>query len=357
MRLGAADAIAPERLNTMVEALSRLEPATLQGNPKLQEALSKVLDAVRGTPRFVELVRRFAVAGREADLLELASRFPGEEHGVEAIRLVLGTAPGPNLQPLLRGPDKARALGLAQALAQSNHPKAAGWLSGLVTDLRVDALVRKEAVRGLSRTREGAMQLLAWERASQLPADVRFVASVEMNGARWPEVKAEAARRLPLPVGPKDRPLPPVAELLRMPGDALRGEAVYFREAVGCAKCHQVNGRGTDFGPALSEIGSKLGREGLLESILDPSAGISFGFESWEVQTKDGSEWTGLLVSDAAEELAIKAVGGVVTRIRKSEVQLRRQSKLSAMPAGLAQTLSTQELADLLEYLARLRKR
>ena len=43
---------------------------------------------------------------------------------------------------------------------------------------------------------------------------------------------------------------------------------------MGCSKCHQINGTGTDFGPNLSEIGAKLAKKALYETILDPSAGI-----------------------------------------------------------------------------------
>ena len=352
-----SEPISPERLNTIIEALSRLEPAVVQGNPKLLEALGKVLDATRGTPRFVELVRRFSVAGREMDLIEVAAKYPAEESGVEAIRLVLGSAAVPDLRPLLRGADKAKAAALVKALANSNHPKAAALLVPLVTETKVDAAVRKEAVRGLARSQEGARQLLAWARADKLPADVRFTASAELNAARWPDVQAEAAKLLPLPAGANAQPLPPIAELLQRKGDSRNGEAVYFREVVGCAKCHQINGRGVEFGPALSEIGSKLGKEAMLEAILEPSAGISFGFEIWNVETKDGSEFTGMVVSDAVDELAIKAVGGVVTRLKKADVVKRTQSKLSGMPTGLAQSVTPQELVDLLEFLSTLKKK
>jgi putative heme-binding domain-containing protein len=125
---------------------------------------------------------------------------------------------------------------------------------------------------------------------------------------------------------------------------------------VGCIKCHQVNGEGIDFGPSLSEIGTKLGKDALYESILDPSAGISFGFEAWQIELKSGDEAFGLLVSDTADEIAVKSQGGIVTRYKKSEVTKREQQKLSIMPAGLPQAMSVADLVDLVEYLASLKK-
>ncbi|HVV73636.1 MAG TPA: hypothetical protein VHI52_19355, partial [Verrucomicrobiae bacterium] len=56
------------------------------------------------------------------------------------------------------------------------------------------------------------------------------------------------------------------------------------------------------------------------------------------------------------DELAVKAVGGVVTRYKKADIARRTQQKLSIMPAGLEKTMSTQDLVDLVEYLSSLKK-
>ena len=162
---------------------------------------------------------------------------------------------------------------------------------------------------------------------------------------------------LPLPFGLNAKPLPPVSVLAKRRGDVKRGEEVFFRAAVLCARCHQVNGKGIEVGPALSEIVDKLPRSELYESILDPSLGISFGYEAWTVVLKNGQEAFGVIVSDAAEELSIKQITGVVARFKKSEIRLRQQSSLSIMPAGLQAAMSEQDLVDLVEYLASLKKK
>ena len=104
-------------------------------------------------------------------------------------------------------------------------------------------------------------------------------------------------------------------------------------------------------------IKGELPKDALLESILDPSAGISFGFEAWSVETKAGEEFFGLIVSETGEDVSVKTVGGAVTKVKKVDLARRQQSKLSIMPAGLQQTMTTQELADLLEYLTTLKKK
>lgn len=118
-----------------------------------------------------------------------------------------------------------------------------------------------------------------------------------------------------------------------------------------------MNGKGIEVGPALSEIGTKLPKSELYEAIFDPNAGISFGYETWTVELKNGEQAFGLIVSDAADELALKAVTGVVMRYKKSEIKSRKQSSLSIMPAGLQVAMSEQDLVDLVEYLSSLKKR
>lgn len=352
-----AQPIEPAKLNTMIEALTRLGPEAVNANPKLAEALGKVLAATRGTPQFVQLVEQFKVAGQNAGLLEVAAKNPADEAGVTALRLVLASGDTTALSSALTGRDTNSAVKLVEALGNTGAKQLPALLMPLVPDTQRDAGLRKQSVRALARTQDGAAALLKLAREDKLPADLKFTATAELNVVRWPELKAEAAKLLPLPPGQGDKALPPVAELLAMKGDAKRGAEVFSRETVGCAKCHVVNGQGVDFGPALSEIGSKLPKDALLESILDPSAGISFGFEAWSVETKAGEEFFGLIVSETGEDVSVKTVGGAVTKVKKADLARRQQSKLSIMPAGLQQAMTTQELADLLEYLTTLKKK
>src|SRR5262249_23967474 len=149
---------------------------------------------------------------------------------------------------------------------------------------------------------------------------VKFTASSELNRARWPQIKAEAAKLLPLPQGRDAQPLPPLAELLKKKGDAGNGAKVFSSATAGCAQCHQVHKQGGEVGPNLSEIGSKLGRDALYEAILEPSAGISFGYEAWQIQLKSGDDAFGLIASETADELALKDSKGIVTRYKKADV-------------------------------------
>ncbi len=117
-------------------------------------------------------------------------------------------------------------------------------------------------------------------RSGRLAGDLRLIAGLELNSVRWENLKTEAAQLLPPPKSQNARPLPPIAELIKSRGDPQKGASIFRRDTVGCLKCRQINGEGVDFGPNLSEIGTKLAKEAIYESILDPSAGIAFGFRS-----------------------------------------------------------------------------
>jgi putative heme-binding domain-containing protein len=179
---------------------------------------------------------------------------------------------------------------------------------------------------------------------------------MELNHVRWPDLKALAAQVLPAPQGRNAQSLPPLPELLQMRGDVARGAQVFARPEAACITCHRINEKGADLGPALSEIGAKLGKDALYEAILDPSAGIAFGYEAWQIALKSGDEAFGIVVSDTADELLIKDAKAIPIHIKKSDILSRRQSKVSLMPAGLQQTMSTQDLVDLVEYLSSLKK-
>ena len=58
----------------------------------------------------------------------------------------------------------------------------------------------------------------------------RLAGPARLNAARWPEVKAAAAKILPLPQGQNAQSFPPLAELLKLKGDAAAGEKVFLRE-------------------------------------------------------------------------------------------------------------------------------
>ncbi len=343
----------PERFHIAVEALSRLHGTDIEKNPEFKRAVEKILSATHGTPRFVQLVKQLQLKNQDEGLLEVAENFPASEAGVEAIRLIFENGNYGLMEISLRGTNSMK---LVEALGNSGKKEALSLLIPLLTDSRRDLNLRKQAVRATAQTSDGANQLLTLAKEEKLPPDLKLIASAELNKARWENVKSEAEKILPLPQSHDSKPLPSLAELSKMKGDVANGEKVFFRTDTACGTCHQVRGRGGEIGPALSEIGTKLGKEALFESILEPSAGISVGYEANQVELKSGDEAYGLVVSETVDELVMKDLKGIVARYKKNEIEKRQQLKTSIMPAGLERTMSAQELVDLVEFLSTLRK-
>src|ERR1041384_2942089 len=77
------------RNSVALEALSRLEGIDLEANPGVKAAVLRVLERTRGTPDFVDIVKKFKLQGQGPGLLEVALENPSSESGVEAMRLVL----------------------------------------------------------------------------------------------------------------------------------------------------------------------------------------------------------------------------------------------------------------------------
>ncbi len=355
--LSAAEPLPPAKVNTLIEALGRLKPALVNSNAALKEKLNQVLDSVRGEARSVALIKKFQVKGREVDLLVVAVKHPNDPAGVEALGMVLAGDGKKAVAALLIGKDAKQAAAVARALGNSNNQKVIPLLVPLVTNAEVHVNVRKEAVKGLANFEAGAKQLLALAKAGKLPLSAKFTASLALSTVRWPAIKAEAAKVLPPLLGANATPLPPVAVLAKRKGNIGNGAKIFLREAVQCARCHKVGDAGIEVGPALTEIGDKLPKTELYASILDPSAGIAFGYEAWLVLMNDGNAAFGIIESETDDEISIKGPTGAVTKHVKANIKSRAQQPVSLMPPGLHLTLKEAELVDLVEYLASLKKR
>lgn len=341
---------------TQLEALTRLKDTPLASSAAGQQAVARLLEKTKGEPEFIALVRDFKVEGREADLSAFAAAQAGQPPAVDALRLLLGSPKGAAaLAPYFWGPPDA-VVALMGSLGDAGDSRLVPLVAPLAVSTNAPLVVRRAAARALARVSEGAAELVALERAGRLSQDLKFSVGNDLRAARWPGIRQAASELFPAPKSKNPEGLPPLPALLKVPADAVRGAAVFRRADIGCINCHQVNGEGVDFGPKLSEIGAKLGKDALSESILDPSAGIAFGYEAWNVALRNGDEIYGLIVSETDDEVTLKAPGGIVARRRKSDIVRREKQTLSAMPAGLQENMSVQDFADLLEYLAGLKK-
>ncbi len=335
-----------------IEALQRLKGNDLESNPALKGAVNKVLNQITNQSAFVELVRDFDLKERAPEVLDFVRRHPGDALCLDGLQFVLKYDSASVTRALEHDEDAPNLLVL---LGKTGRAEAVPSILAVVKDGKRSAASREAAVRALASTQEGAKQLLVLVGEKGLPEALAILAVHELQAVRWPVIREQA---LKMGASPVTAPpiLPPKGELLKIPGDPERGARIFRKPEVGCMACHQVNGEGVDFGPRLSEIGAKLGKDAIYDSIVDPSAGISFGFESWLFTLKDGDETLGLISSETENEVVVRLQGGQTTRLAKKDLLKREKQAQSIMPTGLQDNLGAQGFADLLEYLSTLKK-
>jgi putative heme-binding domain-containing protein len=161
----------------------------------------------------------------------------------------------------------------------------------------------------------------------------------------------------PAPAALGGKPLPPIAELVKMSGDVNRGRIIAERPESSCVVCHRIGEKGVDFAPALSEIGSKLAKEAIYDAIINPNSGLSMGFETTLLETRDGVTAVGIVRSETADEIVLAMPGGTSNKFARNQITRREKLTTSLMPSGLNQALTQADLTDLVEYLSSLGKK
>ena len=212
------------------------------------------------------------------------------------------------------------------------------------------AATRRALTNALVISGQGGRELLALVKKKELPDEIKGIAALGLARSADKRVREEAAKLLPVP---KAEGFPPIAELVQLKGDVKRGESAYSK--AGCVACHRVKGQHIDFGPNLSEIGKKLSKEAMYQSILFPNAAISHGFHGVILTQKNGASVAGYITSETDEAVTIRLPGGVSQKISTKDITGREDMQQSLMPPGLAASLKKEELADLVAYLLSLK--
>ncbi len=123
--------------------------------------------------------------------------------------------------------------------------------------------------------------------------------------------------------------------------------------AANCYNCHRVAGEGSSVGPDLTGVGRRFGVADILRSIVEPNHEISDQYRQMVFET-NGRVIVGRVSNMNRDEVMV-AMNMLdpksETRIRRDEIDEQYPSDTSIMPAGLLNTLSQDEILDLLAYL------
>ncbi|WP_347157929.1 PVC-type heme-binding CxxCH protein [Pontibacter chitinilyticus] len=343
----------PHKAEVSQLALNHISPATLESSPKAKAALTRTLAQLKGTQQFVDLVSRYKLKDQNEELLHLTLAYPDSSLGVESARLLLNTGGEGLLKKTIRSNNDAQTSAVLRALSRVGSNESMDLIQSVVMDKSGDMGVRKVAVKALGTGWGGEERLMNVVKEGKLPEELKPAASVTLAGAMRTGIRDEALKYLGGANATNGKPLPPISELAMRTGTPLKGKQVFLQT---CSVCHRVGNEGTNFGPALTQIGSKLTKDAIYVSILHPDAGISFGYEGYVVKLKDGSQVAGIIASETEDAIELVSPGGMKNRYEKSQIASKTEMEGSIMPSNLQQSMSEQDLVDLVEYLYALKK-
>jgi putative heme-binding domain-containing protein len=103
----------------------------------------------------------------------------------------------------------------------------------------------------------------------------------------------------------------------------------------------------------LTSISKRFQRKEILESILYPSQVISDQFATQTITTSDGRKITGMVSPVGDGSLIVLQSSGEKIKLTKDQVEESVRDKRSAMPEGLLNVLTLDEVGDLFAYLAK----
>lgn len=121
-----------------------------------------------------------------------------------------------------------------------------------------------------------------------------------------------------------------------------------------CVACHRFGNDGGSVGPELTAVSSKYSRRDILESLLEPSKVVSDQFQNTHIVKRDGDDVTGRITDENTERVVVlpnMLAPELTIEVPVTEIAKREPSKVSAMPSGLLNNLTKEEILDLLAYL------
>ncbi len=367
-RIGRPDGFAPAVRAKALDALTEAA-ITRKAKPNANlDALKGVLDDPK-----VDLAARVAGA-RLAGLWKVAEVVPSLRVLAEApatvgplrdAALVALAATKPDVaRPLIKAltdpskPYDVRVLAVA-ALAKLDGDEAAALAAGLLRDAPNGADVQPMMAALLAR-QDGAALLAAAVNKSRPSADAAKLglraiyalgrADAELVGALSRAAGLDAEVK-PLDQAAMDALIAEVAAQ----GDPARGETIFRRADLNCARCHALGQAGGGIGPDLSPIGGSSPVDYIINAILVPDQAIKEEYHTLLVLTTEGQVVQGIIVDRDEKRTVLKEATGELRTIAADSIEDSKEGG-SLMPKGLSNLMTRGELVDLVRFLSELGK-
>ncbi|MDB4460352.1 c-type cytochrome [bacterium] len=121
-----------------------------------------------------------------------------------------------------------------------------------------------------------------------------------------------------------------------------------------CNQCHVVSGHGINLGPELTKISERMDGKKLLQQIIQPSLELNKQFQNHQFILLDGTVASGVIIEETLKQYKIASNlldPKNVKLIDKDQIDEQIPSKISAMPSGMLDVLTRDEILDLISFL------
>ncbi|MFM8620300.1 MAG: PVC-type heme-binding CxxCH protein [Opitutaceae bacterium] len=260
------------------------------------------------------------------------------ESGLGALGPLLDPRQAPELQ-----------LQVVRALERAGDARGAEMLAEAGRWSRYTPQVREAAVAALvSKPAMVKVLFAAIERGAIRPTDISSVRRSQLMKHANADVKAAATRLFQsLEGGDRIAVYRDHKALLMEPADAVRGAPVFARA---CSACHSFRGAGGKVGPDLTGMRNQPA-DALLLHILVPNYEVMPAYQAITITTQDGRAISGCVTAETDASLTLRTASGAEETVLRGAVAATAAAGVSLMPDGLEQTMTRQELADLIAHL------
>jgi putative heme-binding domain-containing protein len=169
------------------------------------------------------------------------------------------------------------------------------------------------------------------------------------NYRRAPSTAAQGhIKVLVNPETPANKRAKAYASIEKLHGNADNGSHIFGRV---CASCHKIGKVGYTFGPELTDVGKRLNRHDIVESIIEPSKKVDPKYITTTIITADGRVDVGFITAKTKDSVTLLMAGGKQETLHTEDIDQMAETKQSSMPENLASTLAPSEFLDIIEYL------
>jgi putative membrane-bound dehydrogenase-like protein len=335
-------------IDTKIIVFKHFEIEDISKNAEFKSLLPTILSHIKSTSDYLEIVEKYRLVDEKSKLEKflLEAKEPGEYKKIaNVISNLYGIGP-------LKNVVKEADLSVSQ---KAEKIQKLGSVGGEIVGRQLILILQNKSLpfeirKAATLAMEGySTDVVLWRlmEINKLPSELLPEAKIVLSKTFHNDLKVAFNQKYPekmIEVSTEN------IAFLSKSGDTKAGKALF---ASYCATCHAVNGEGVDFGPGLSNIGAKLTKEAIYNAIVNPSQGISFGYEATLLTMNDGSQVQGIVTSKNSSQILLKYPGS--SELQKIPVNTVKKIEIltnSIMPAF---PLQKKEYQDLVTYLSELK--